>query len=75
MVITGLENVPVYIAIVLATFVFSFFLWQKLFSELDVMEIKYSNKIKQRSLWLIFLNLLSLIIWWQVLQRLLSLLQ
>jgi len=75
MVITGLEDVPIYLEIIVATFVFSFFVWRKLFIELDLHEIKYTEKIKRRSLWLIFFNLLSLIIWWHVLQLLLSQLQ
>lgn len=75
MVITGLENVPTYLVIILATFIFSFFVWKMLFLELDINDVNYTNKIKKRSLWLIFLNLLSLIIWWRVLQLLLSRLQ
>lgn len=75
MVITGLENVPTYLAIILATFVFSFFVWKMLFLELDIHGVNYTKKIKRRSLWLIFSNLLSLIIWWRVLQLLLSRLQ
>jgi hypothetical protein len=72
---TGFENVPTYLAIILATFVFSFFVWKMLFLELDVYDVHYTKKIKRRSLWLIFSNLLSLIIWWRVLQLLLSRLQ
>jgi hypothetical protein len=72
---TGLENVPTYLAIIVATSVFSFFSWKILFLELDAHEIKYTKKIKRRSLWLIFFNLLSLIVWWRIFQLLLSRLQ
>ena len=74
-VITETENIPNYLAIIGFTFVFSFLFWKTLFAELDVHEIKYTKKLKTRSLWLIFSNLLLLIIWWHVLQQLLSRLQ
>jgi hypothetical protein len=69
------ENIPTYLAIIFATFCFSFFVWKMLFLELDIYGVNYTKKIKRRSLWLIFSNLLSLIIWWRVLQLLLSRLQ
>lgn len=74
-VITGTENIPTYLAIIGFTFLFSFFTWLCLFKELDIHEVKYTKKLKRRSLWLIFSNLLSLILWWRVLQLLLLRLQ
>lgn len=73
--LVGIEYIPTYLAIIFATFCFSFFVWKMLFLELDIHGVKYTNKLKRRSLWLIFSNLLSLIIWWRVLQLLLSRLQ
>ena len=73
--VVGLENLPTYLAIIGFTFVFSLLFWKTLFAELDVHEVKYTKKLKKRSLWLIFSNLLLLIIWWRVLQQLLSRLQ
>lgn len=72
---TGLEYVPVYLAIIGFTFIFSFFASKRIFHELDMCEIKYPPKLKKRSLWLIFSSLLSIIIWLRVLQQLLSLLE
>lgn len=74
-VITGTENIPTYLAIIGFTFVFSYFTWFGIFKELDIHEVKYTKKIKRRSLWLIFSNLLLLIIWGRLLQLLLSRLQ
>lgn len=74
-VITETENIPTYLAIIGFTFVFSFLIWRTLFDELDVHEVKYTTKLKRRSLWLIFSNLLLLILWWRVFQLLLSRLQ
>lgn len=71
----GSENIATYLAIIFATFSFSFFIWKILFLELEVFEVSYTKKVKQRSLWLIFSSLISLIIWWQLLQHLLSRLQ
>lgn len=73
--ITGLEDVPIYLAIIAFTFVFSFFVSKRIFHELDILEIQYSPKLKRRSTWLIFSGLTSIIIWSRVLQQLLSLLQ
>ncbi|PJD94706.1 MAG: hypothetical protein CK425_10705 [Parachlamydia sp.] len=73
-VFTDLDRAWVYLAILFFTFAFSFFVWVKLFAELDYHEIKYTIKTKKRTLWVIYFNLVSLIIWWQVLQLLLSLL-
>jgi len=69
--ITGLEYMPTYLAIIGFTFVFSFFTWFCLFKELDIHEVKYTKKLKRRSLWLIFSNLLLLIVWGRALHLLL----
>lgn len=70
--IMGLENIPTYLAIIASIFVFSFLFWKTLFYELDILEIKYTAKIKKRSLWLIFSNLLLFIVWVRVLHLLMS---
>lgn len=46
-VITGLEYVPVYLAIIAFTFLFSWFTSVPLFKELDILGIQYSNKLKR----------------------------
>lgn len=73
--IVGFEYIPTYLAIIFATFCFSFFLWKLLYLELDIHNVKYTHKLKRRSLWLIFSSLLSLMIWLHVLKLLLSRLQ
>ncbi len=73
--IVGFEYIPTYLAIIFATFCFSFFFWKLLYLELDIHNVKYTNRLKRRSLWLIFSSILSLMIWLHVLQLLLSRLQ
>jgi hypothetical protein len=55
-----------------ATFVFSFLARMAIFKELDYYEIKYTQKTKKRTLWLIYFNLLAVSLWLHILQRLLS---
>jgi hypothetical protein len=75
MQITGLENVPTYLVIMVLSFVFSWLTWFGIFKELDIHEVKYTQKLKRRSLWVIYANLLLLITWSRVLHLLLSRLQ
>jgi hypothetical protein len=55
-----------------AAFLFSFLARITIFRELDYYEIKYTPKTKQRTLWLIFFNLLTVSLWLHILQRLFS---
>lgn len=56
-------------------FIFSFLSRITIFNELDYYEIKYTQKTKKRTLWLIFFSLSSVALWWHILQRLLLRLQ
>ena len=48
--------------ILVIAFGFSFTFWLKLFNELDYFKINYTKETKKRMLWVIFGNLLSLIL-------------
>ena len=74
-VFTEWDNAFVYLILFIVTFVISFLTWKTIFRELDYYEIKYTIKTKQRALWLIYSSLISVTLWWHVLQRLLSRLQ
>ncbi len=74
-VFTEWDRTLVYLVIFVVTFLFSFLAWKTIFNELDYHEIRYTKKTKQRTLWLIYFSLVSAILWWYVLQQLLSRLQ
>lgn len=74
-VFTEWDRAFVYLAILLVIFIFSFLAWKTIFNEIDYHEIKYTQKTKQRTLWLIYFSLVSVTLWWYVLQQLLSRLQ
>lgn len=48
--------------ILIIAFTFSFTWWHRLFTELDYFKINYTKETKKRILWVIFGNLLSLIL-------------
>lgn len=48
--------------VLIISFTFSFTFWYRLFAELDYFQIKYTKETKNRMLWVIFGNLLSLIL-------------
>lgn len=54
--------------LIFIVFGFSLAFWMKLFNELDYYEIKYTKQTKKRTLWLIFGNLLSLIVLFYIVQ-------
>jgi hypothetical protein len=63
----------VFFLFLFAAFVFSFFLRAIIFHELDYYEIKYTQRTKRRTLWLIYVNLIGISFWLHVLHRLLLL--
>lgn len=74
-VFTEWDKALVYLIIFIVAFIFSFFVWKTIFNELDYYEIKYTNKTKKRTLWLIYFSLISATLWFHALQLLLSRLQ
>ena len=74
-VFTECDKALVYLVIFVVTFLVSFFAWKTIFNELDYYEVKYTNKTKKRTLWLIYFSLVSVTLWFHALQLLLSRLQ
>lgn len=56
-----------FIAFLIASFIFSFFVRKAIFQELDYFEIKYTSITKKRALWVIYFNLIIFILWIRIL--------